>query len=181
MALASVLQIAEVICVNTTCVQRTYSFRGNEGGHEMSTMTRWNPFRAATRYDPLATFDDLFRGFGARPLREFEATPDIRIDVSEDPKVYRVKAEMPGIDKKDIEISVEGNQVSIGAEVKRETKGKDDEKDVYTERYFGKVFRAFTLPNDLDSAKADAQYDKGVLILTLPKKGNGGSRRIAIS
>ena len=146
----------------------------------MTTLTRWNPFRSATRFDPMMPFEDFFRSLGTRPLREFEATPDIRIDVSEDPTAYKVKAEIPGVDKKDIEISVEGNQVSIGAEVKRETKSKDEEKDVYTERYFGKVYRAFTLPSDLDSAKADAQYDKGVLTLTLPKKGNGGVRRIAI-
>ncbi|HSE11996.1 MAG TPA: Hsp20/alpha crystallin family protein, partial [Rudaea sp.] len=65
--------------------------------------------------------------------------------------------------------------------VKRETKKKEDEKEVYTERYYGKVYRSFTLPSDLDSAKAGAHYENGVLTLTLPKKGNGGTRKIAVS
>ena len=150
----------------------------------MNTLAHWNPFKTtASRYNPAATFDDLFRGFGMRPVwRDIEAAaPDIRIDVSEDDKVYRVKAEIPGVEKNDIEISVEGNQVAISAEVKRESTKKDDEKDVCTERYYGKVYRAFSLASDLDSAKADAHYDKGVLTLTLPKKHNGGTRKIAVS
>jgi HSP20 family protein len=148
----------------------------------MTTVTRWNPFKASPRFDPIANFDDLFRGWGLRPLaRELDVAPDIRIDVSEDANLYKVRAEMAGVDRNDIEISVEGNQVAIGAEVKRETKSKEDEKDVYTERYFGKMFRSFTLPGDLDGTKAEAHYDKGVLTLTLPKKSNGGSRRITVS
>ncbi len=146
----------------------------------MNPLIRWNPFSTAARFDPLAPFEDFFRAFGARPLREFDTAPDVRIEVSEDPDAYRVKAEIPGVDKNDIEISVDGNQVAIGAEVKREAKGKEGEKDVYTERYYGKVYRAFTLPTQLDSAKADARYDDGVLTLTLPKKPNGGSRRIEV-
>ena len=148
----------------------------------MTNLTRWNPFKSPVRFDPVATFDDLFRGMGIRPLaRDFEVAPEVRIDVNEDDKVYRIKAEMPGVDKNDIEVAVEGNQVSIGAEVKRETKKKDNEKELYTERYFGKVFRSFTLPSDLDAAKAEAHYEHGVLTLTLPKKSNGGTRKIAVS
>jgi HSP20 family protein len=135
-----------------------------------------------TRFDPIAGLDDLFRGLGTRPSwREFDVAPDVRIEVSEDEKAYHVKAEIPGVDKNDIEVSVEGNQIAISAEVKREIKKKEDEKDVYTERYFGKVYRAFALPSDLDSAKADAHYENGVLALNLPKKSNGGTRKIAVS
>ena len=150
----------------------------------MTALTHWNPFKGMTRYEPVTSFDDLFRGlgFGARPSwPELQTAPDIRIDVSEDDKSFHVKAEIPGVEKKDIEISVEGNQVAIGAEVKREAKKKEGEKEIYTERYSGKVYRAFTLPNDLDGAKAEAQYEKGVLTLTLPKKGNGSTRKIAVS
>lgn len=149
----------------------------------MNTLTRWNPFKTVTRFDPVGTFDDLIRGFGMRPMWQESdiGTPDVRIDVTEDGKCYHVKAEIPGVKKDDIEISMEGNRVAISAEVKRETKKKDDEKEVYTERYFGKIYRSFTLPTDLDNAKADAHYENGVLHLTLPKKSNGGSRRIAVS
>ena len=147
----------------------------------MTALTHWNPFKGTTRYDP---FDEVFRGpgFGMRPWRDAEvATPDVRIDVTEDDKAFHVKAEMPGVEKQDIEISVNGNQVSLAAEIKRDTKRKEGEKEICVERYTGKMFRAFTLPDDLDETKADAQYDKGVLSLTLPKKGNGAARRIAVS
>ena len=149
----------------------------------MTKLTHWNPFKTTPAFNPIAGFDDLFRGWGMRPLsREFEVvSPDIRLDVSETDGAYAVKAEMPGIDKKDIEISIDGSQVSIGAEVRREENRKDNEKELYTERYFGKVYRSFSLPTDLDAAKAEAKYDAGVLTLTLPKKSNGGSRKIAVN
>lgn len=148
---------------------------------QMSALTRSNPFKTP-RFDPMVSFDDLFRGLGARPLwRELDVAPDIRIDVKENDASYSVKAEIPGVQKNDIEVSVEGNQVAISAEVKHETKRKDDEKEIHTERYYGKVYRAFTLPGDLDSTKADAHYENGVLSLTLPKKKNGSTRKIAVS
>lgn len=148
----------------------------------MNKLTHWNPFKSTTSFNPIANFDDLFRGWGLRSMApDFEVAPEIRIDVSEDNAVYKVKAEMPGVDKKDIEVSIEGNQVAIGAEVKREETKKEGEKSVYTDRYYGKVYRAFTLPSDLDAAKAGAHYEDGVLMLTLPKKGNGGSRRITVN
>ncbi|WP_049622502.1 Hsp20/alpha crystallin family protein [Frateuria defendens] len=144
----------------------------------MATQTNLSPFKALSRLDP---FDDLFRGFGMRPWRELEATPDLRIDVSEDDKAFHVMADLPGIDKRDIEVSVEGNQVSISGEVKREASEKNKGKEIFTERYYGKVYRSFTLPAELDSAKADAHYENGVLALTLPKKHDGSTRKIAVS
>ena len=146
----------------------------------MSTLSRFNPFKAITRLEPSANFDDLFRSMGMRPWRDSDGMPDVRIDVAEDDKAYSVKAEIPGVDKKDIDVSVDGNQVSISAEVKREKERKDGEKEIYTERYYGRVFRSFTLPGDVDAAKASAQYDSGVLTLTLPKQPNGNARKISI-
>lgn len=130
----------------------------------------------------MTSFDEFFRGLGNRPMwRDLDVAADMRIDVTEDEGSFSVKADIPGVDKKDIDVSVEGNQVSISAEVKRETSKKDDDKEICTERYYGKVYRAFTLPSDIDSAKADARYDNGVLTLTLPKKKNGSSRKVSIS
>lgn len=147
----------------------------------MSALTRWNPIKTA-RFDPMMSFDDLFRSLGTRPAwRDLDTAPDIRIDVNENDTSFIVKAEIPGVAKNDIEVSVERNQVSISAEVKRETKKKEDDKEICTERYYGQVYRAFTLPNDLDSTKADAHYENGVLTLTLPKTRNGSSRKIAVS
>lgn len=148
----------------------------------MNALTRWNPFKT-TRIEPMMALDDLLRSFGSRPFwRDAETAPDIRIEVSENDGSFVVEAEMPGVGKDDIEIAVEGNQVSIGAEVKRETKKrKNGDKEIYTERYYGKVYRSFTLPNELDGSKAEAHYDGGVLTLKLPKKKNGNSRKVAVS
>ncbi|HEY6939868.1 Hsp20/alpha crystallin family protein [Dokdonella sp.] len=148
----------------------------------MSSLTRWNPFKPLARFDAPSEFDDLFRAFPLRSAwRDFELQPDIRIDVSEDTGSYRVKAEMPGVDKNDIELSIDGNQVTIGAEIKRDVERKDGETELYAERYYGKARRMFSLPGEVDGSKAEARYDKGVLSITLPKKANGQSRKIAIS
>jgi len=147
----------------------------------MSHLIHWNPFKTLARFDPAASFNDLIRDL--RPsLREFELSPSVRIDVNEDDKSYSVKAELPGVAKQDIDIAVEGNEVSIAAEVKRESSSKPGEKEIHAERYFGKIYRVFSLPSDLDGAKAEAHFDNGVLTLTLPKKSNGnGGRKIAVS
>lgn len=148
----------------------------------MSSLTRFNPFKSLSRLDPTADFEDFFRGFGMRPAwPNVDIVPEIRLDVSEDDKAYRVKAEIPGVEKKDIDLSIDGNQIAISAEVKRESTKKEGEKEICSERYYGKVYRAFSTPTDVDAAKAEAHYDKGVLSLTLPKKGNGQSRKIAIN
>jgi HSP20 family protein len=148
----------------------------------MNNLTRFNPFKSLSRLDPVADANDFFRSFGLRPSwPNLDAMPDIRLDVSEDDKAYRVKAEIPGVDKNDIDLSIDGNQIAITAEIKRESKKKEGEREICSERYYGKIYRAFSTPTDVDSAKAEAKYDKGVLSLTLPKKPNGQSRKVAIS
>lgn len=146
----------------------------------MSSLSRWNPFKSSSHFDPISNFDDLFRAL-ARPWRDGDFTPDLRIDVSEDDKSYRVKADIPGVDKQDIEVSLDRNLVSIAAEVRRESRSKDGEKEIYTERSCGRVFRSFSLPGDIDAAGSSAQYEGGVLTLTLPKKTDGSTRRISVS
>lgn len=148
----------------------------------MTMLTRWNPFRTATRFDPATDFEDLFRGLSLRPLvRELEnAVSDLRMDVQEDDKAYRVEVDVPGAKKEDIQVTVEGNQVTVEADIKRE-ETREDRKQIHTERYVGKSYRAFGLPQEVDSDKCEAQYDDGVLTLTLPKKSNGQSKRVAIN
>jgi HSP20 family protein len=146
----------------------------------MSMLTRWNPFRQPGRFDPVTDIDDLFRGFNLRPfLREIENAPEMRLDVNEDDKAYRVTVDIPGVKKEDIEVSVEGNQVSIQAESKRE-ESRISGKELHNERYIGRSYRAFTLPQEVDRDKCEAQYDSGVLTLTLPKKSNGQAKRLPI-
>ena len=133
-----------------------------------------------TRLDP---FDDLFRGFFIRPMElgnEGTQPPSIKIDVKEQNGSYVVHAELPGVKKEDIHVTVEGNQVSISAEVKREKEVKDGERILRSERYFGKVSRSFQLGQDIDDGKAAAKFTEGVLELTLPKRATSSSKRLAV-
>lgn len=132
-------------------------------------------------YDPLAggAFDDLFRGF-FKPVRLEKAPVSIAMDVTEKDGAYVVHAEIPGVTKDDIQVAIEGNQVTIGAEVKRATEEKDGERLLRTERYYGSVHRSFTLPVDLDEAASAAKYENGVLELTLAKKPALAGRKLTI-
>jgi HSP20 family protein len=134
------------------------------------------------RYNPTDNaFDDLFRGFFMRPVR-FEGQPEIQIklDVSEDDKAYSVHAEIPGVKKEDIHVTIDGSQVAISAEVKNEKEVKEGEKLLRSERYFGKVSRTFVLDQDVDEDTAQAKYADGVLELRLPKRSSAKSKSIAI-
>ncbi|OIR08605.1 18 kDa heat shock protein [mine drainage metagenome] len=135
-----------------------------------------------TRLSPTSdALDDLFRGFFMRPVR-FEEQPEIqiRMDVSEDDKAYKVLAEIPGVKKEDIHVSIDGNQVSISAEVKNEKEVKEGERLLRSERYFGSAARSFSLAQDVDESAAHAKYTDGVLELTLPKKAVAASKRLVI-
>jgi HSP20 family protein len=135
-----------------------------------------------TRLSPTSdALDDLFRGFFMRPVR-FEEQPEIRIrmDVSEDANAYKVLAEIPGVKKEDIHVSIDGNQVSISAEVKNEKEVKEGERLLRSERYFGSAARSFSLAQDVDESAAQARYADGVLELTLPKKTVAASKRLVI-
>ena len=133
-----------------------------------------------TRFDP---FDDLFRGFFVRPVdfnNAQQATPGIKMDVKEDGDNYVVHAELPGVKKEDIHVVVDGNQVSISAEVKQDKDVKEGDRVLRSERYFGKVSRSFQLGQDIDDAKAAAKFNDGVLELTLPKRAAVANKRLTI-
>ena len=131
-------------------------------------------------------FDDIFKdlapGFYVRPLHgdPLPTPAQIKIDVKETDKAYSVQAEVPGVSKDDIHVSIDGNVVTLRAEVKQQDSQGSDEKSLRTERYYGAVARSFQLPMDIDSSQAKAKYENGVLNLTLPKKVANGSQRLAI-
>ncbi len=140
----------------------------------MANLTRWDPFEE--------NLDDLFKGFLLRPMRleQSQEPARIRMDVKEDEKAYVVHAEIPGVKKEDIQVSIDGNQVAITAEVKRQKEDKQGEKTLRTERYYGKVYRAFSLAQDVDQEQAQARYENGVLELTLPKRAAASSRKLTV-
>lgn len=130
-------------------------------------------------------FDDFFRdmapGFYVKPLHgdPLPSPGQIKIDVKENGNNYTVSAEIPGVRKEDIHVTIEGGMVMVRAEVKQEDAHKDD-KSLRNERYFGSVSRGIQLPQDVDQAQAKAKYDNGVLTLTLPKKQGNGSQKLRI-
>ena len=138
------------------------------------------------RHDPFAIddlFDDLMRGFFVRPMplpAEARALGQIKVDVKEDDKSYTVHADLPGVKKEDIHVNIEGNTVSVSAEVKHESEQKEGEKLLRSERYYGKVYRSFTLGHDIDEAAAKARFENGVLDLSLPKKASSATKRLSI-
>jgi HSP20 family protein len=137
-----------------------------------------------TRYDPFQDlFDDLFKGFLVRPVVGEGAQPQIsrmKIEVAENKDAFTVRAEVPGVKKEDIQVNIDGDQVSISAEVKQEKEVKEGERVVHSERYYGKVARAFRLGHEIDEAASSAKYADGVLELTLPKKAAAKSKQIAV-
>jgi HSP20 family protein len=139
---------------------------------------------ALSSYEPLVgrldnLFNDLFRPAVAWEAR-VEALP-IRIDVRETAEAYTVLADLPGVKKEDIHVEIEGNEVTLSAETRREAQPKEGEKVLRTERTFGKSVRRFALPVELDEAKAAAKFTDGVLELTLPKKASVAARKIEIN
>lgn len=142
-----------------------------------------DPFGALTRFDPFTDIDEIFRDFLTMPttgLRGREAAQRMRVDISETDQAYTVVAEIPGVSKDDIKVSVEGSRVSINAEVKEEKRAEDAGRLVRSERFFGQQYRSFTLPLEVDDAAAEAKYHDGILELTLPKKAGGGGKQLSI-
>ena len=131
------------------------------------------------RYDPL---DELFRGFFVRPVDfgQGREAPELRVDVKENDKAYEVHAELPGVNKEDIHVDIDGAVVAISAERKQEKEIKEGERVLRTERYFGKVSRSFQLAQEIEESQVVARYNNGVLELTLPKKAAVQARRITI-
>ncbi len=142
----------------------------------MANVTRFDPFRSVV--------DDLFKGFfvrpaGYEPLGALEA-PRITVDVAEKDGAYLVTAELPGVKKEDIRVDLDGALLTLQAEVKREKETREGERVLHSERAYGKVTRSFTLPEELDEAKAEAKFRDGVLELTLPKKAAAARKAITI-
>jgi len=139
----------------------------------MSNLTRYGLFDDV--------FNDFAKGFFLKPMvMENQPELQIRIDVSEDKNAYRVHADVPGTRKEDIQVTVDGNVVTIRAEAKRASEQKDGEKVLRAERFVGAVSRSFQLPYEIDLASAEAKYQDGVLDLTLPKRTASAAKQLTI-
>jgi HSP20 family protein len=134
------------------------------------------------RPDPLAGFDrlldEIFRP-AARPAAG-PATRRIAIDVKETPEAYVVYAELPGIAKEAIRVEVEANEVAIAAGAAPAREAKEGEKWLHVERPAVAFERRFTLPLEIDGARAEARHADGVLELRLPKAALAGARKVEV-
>ena len=138
-----------------------------------------------TRFDPFSDMvDDIFKGFLVRPVayegRSALEAPKLKVDVTERNGAYLVTADLPGVRKEDIQVAIDGTGVTLSAEIKREKETAEGERVLHVERTFGKVSRSFSLPQELDEAKAEAKFRDGVLELTLPKKAAAARKSITI-
>lgn len=145
----------------------------------MANISRWDPFRIEPFDDAI---DNLFKGFMVRPfsMDMEKQAPQIKVDVKEDDKAYTVHADIPGVKKEDIHVTIDGSRISLSAEVKKEEEEKKGEAVIRSERYYGKVYRAFSLGQEVDEGASKAKYSDGVLELTLPKKARVESKRLTI-
>ena len=140
-------------------------------------LVRLDPFR----FDPMRSIDDMMREFSLMSgLRGVEAEPRIRMDVEETDKDYVITADIPGMKKEDIKVAIEGNTVSIQAQTATEQEQKEGRNIVRRERYLGQQYRSFILPQEIDDKSAQAEYENGVLKLSLPKKTGSISKNLAI-
>ena len=139
-----------------------------------------------TRVDPLDDlFGDVFKGFFVHPVGlsrngNGDMPLSIRVDVKETGTAYDVRADIPGVKREDIKVTVDGDVVTISAEASKEEEKKEDGKVIYSERSHGAVSRAFRLNHEIDTDKTEAKYENGVLALTLAKKASSQARQLQI-
>lgn len=127
-------------------------------------------------------FQDFPRGYSIRPLHgDPLPSPDkIKVDVKENDDNVIVHAEIPGVNKDDIDITIDGNVLTVRAEVRQHDAEREDEKVLHSERYYGAVQRSFSLPSNIVQEKASADYKDGILVLTLPKETPNGAKKISV-
>lgn len=137
------------------------------------------------RFNSNNLFNDFFGdkrslGYFVSPLHGESLSSNFKVDIKDSDSAYIFLAELPGVNKDDLHVTVDGSTVTISAEIKQHDEQTKDEKIVRSERYFGSVSRSFQLPVDVDQNTANASYENGILQLTLPKKLNNAGKRIEI-
>ena len=131
-------------------------------------------------YQPLSRIFRALDEDGNFPaLPAFPAAAAFRVDIEEGDKEYRIRADLPGVRKDDVSVSVEDNVLSIGAKFQSE-KSEEAGKRVHSERVSGEYSRGFRLSRDIEADKIEAAMKDGVLTLRLPKSGAAARRSVAV-
>ena len=147
----------------------------------MNMITRWEPFRESRRlHDMIDRFMD--RSFLDRPWLGEPVSGMLPLDVYQTEDEFVIKASIPGMKPDDIDISVRGDSLTIQGESKSEVEreGKEDIKYLLRERRYSSFSRSVTLPSSVDSSKANAEFESGILTLTLPKIEEEKPKRITV-
>ncbi|HXZ34187.1 MAG TPA: Hsp20/alpha crystallin family protein [Terriglobales bacterium] len=146
----------------------------------MTVLTRWDPFREFSTLQERMNrlFRDSFTEGRDESLTTGAFAP--AVDVYEDEHNVTLKIEVPGIDEKDIDVRIEDNTLTVHGERKFE---KEEKEENYrrVERQYGSFTRSFTLPNTVDTENVSANYDKGVLKITLAKKAEAKPKQIKVN
>ena len=145
----------------------------------MTMLTRWDPFRELNLLQD--RMNRLFQDYGPRGEQELTAgnfAPPV--DIYEDEHNITVKAELPGIDPKDVDVRVENNTLTIKGERKFEKEEKE-ENFHRIERRYGSFVRSFTLPNTVDTDNVKAEYENGVLKIQLAKRAEAKPKQIKVN
>lgn len=132
----------------------------------MAKLTKWDPFQEVAAWPRSLFGRDLFAGF--RPDGGIAVEWSPRCDVTETDGVIVVEAELPGVDPKDIDVSVSGGLLTVRGEKRTEKTEQQQEGRTYSERFFGSFERSIGLPEGVDSTKIEAKMKDGVLEVRVP-------------
>ncbi len=145
----------------------------------MRTIARWEPFRGMTSFQD--QFNRLFRDVLDRTSEQSSLTAWApAVDIYETEQELVVKADLPDVDPKDLDINVESNILTIRGERKFEKKVNEDNY-LRVERSYGSFARSFTLASTVNAEAIKAEYQNGVLTLTLPKREEAKPKKIKVS
>jgi len=149
----------------------------------MANITRWDPFGEFTslqdRFNQLIN-QPFFRGFGPASEQSLTAANFIPpVNIYEDEQNINIEAELPGIQEKDLDISLENNVLTISGERKMENEEKK-ENFHRIERTYGRFTRSFTLPPTVETEDVNAEFNNGVLRIGLRKKEEAKPKQIKI-
>jgi len=157
----------------------------------MSALTKWSPFRLSPSWDPFRELEEMRNRFFAelgrrRPI--FRTEPEEwftpmewmpPVDIEEDDREYLLKAELPGMNKEDVKLKVEGGTLSISGE-RKEEKEEKDKKHHRVERSYGAFMRRFALPEVVLAEKVSAEFKDGILTVHVPKDEKAKPKAIEV-
>ena len=155
----------------------------------MNLIRRGNPALPAYRPNPVedqlgrmveSMFQDFFAPLAAGQHWGGDGALAPRLDVKETDKTFEIQAELPGVEKEDVKVSVDGQRITIEAECRKANERREGETVVYAERTATRFMRSFALPTEVDDTAAQARLENGVLQLSLPKKQGTEARRLTI-